>query len=417
MSRSAAFLAVILLGSSARGATQPPDIGEVEETTEETPLPAVLPESYSAAVVGAVNLQRALHGLYSLEYQAGEAEAEAFIKANEDNPYGELFITGMLWWRAATEGLRSIDDPGLASRFDAHSRRAVALSKRLFKADKPRLRAEAYFVAGMSLGLRGQWRLTNRQWLKAYLDGKKAIKYLRKCVEADPNFHDAYLGLGIFDYQSAVLPGVLRFGALLLVRGDRERGLARIRQAMEKGQFARQQATQFLLTIFIAQENNPAEALKLLHDLRRDFPDGIYYAAVEAAMLAASGDRSAALPAWAGVYASLNAAGTLKTKGWGVLCGAYGDACLSPERATSAEAWIEGALNSPLADAPPGWLSALHLVRGLARDSQRDIKLAREDYAAVAADPAAPNDLKRIAEACRVQTCGSERILALRRGR
>ena len=355
-------------------------------------------------------LQRALRGLYALDYPAGEGEAEAFIRADPDNPYGELFITGMLWWRAATEGLSSLDDPALASRFDSHSRRAVSLSKRLFKSGRTRLRAEAYFVAGMSLGLRGQWRLTNRQWLKAYLDGKKAIKYLRKCVEVDPAFHDAYLGLGIFDYQSDVLPGILRFGALLLVRGDRERGLTRIRQAMEKGQFARQQAAQFLLTILMAQENDPAGALKLLQGLRKDFPDSVYYAAVEAAMLAASGSREAAMKAWAGVFASLNASGTLRSKGWGVLCGAYGDACLNPERTAAAEAWIEGALNSPFPDAPPGWASALHLVRGLARDSRRDIKRAREDYAVVASDPAAPAELKRIAEACRVQTCSAEKI-------
>ncbi|MBI3296831.1 MAG: hypothetical protein HYZ75_01610 [Elusimicrobia bacterium] len=408
-------LCLALLSSPVAAAA--PDIGDLEDTAVDAPLPAVLPESYAAAVVGDAALNRALHALYSLNYSTGEAEAESFIAGNPDNPYGELFISGMLWWRASTELLRSVDDPALALSFDRHSRLAVVKSKRLFKAAQPRLRAEAFFVAGMSYGLRGQWRLTNRQWLKAYLDGKKAIKHLRRCVEVDPLFHDAYLGLGIFDYQSAVLPGVLRIGALLLVRGNRERGLARIRQAMEKGQFARQQAAQFLLTILMAQEKDSTGALALLRELRKDFPESVYYAGVEAAMLAASGDRQAAVGAWAAVYAQLAAEDAFDSKGWAVLCGAYADACLVPERATSAEAWIQGALNSPPPSPPPGWESALHLVRGLARDSRRHAAGAREDYNAVAADPAAPPALKRIAEACRVRPCVPERIIALNRSR
>ena len=88
MSRAAVLAGLWLLASAARGAGPAPDIGELEEAGEDTPLPPVLPESYAAAVVDEPRLQRALRGLYALDYPAGEGEAEAFIRADPDNPYG-----------------------------------------------------------------------------------------------------------------------------------------------------------------------------------------------------------------------------------------------------------------------------------------------------------------------------------------
>lgn len=408
---------LLLLAARTAGAAAPaPDLGEVDDS-EDLPPAQVSVESYSASAASDANLETALHSMYALDYSTAEAAAEAFISANPDNPYGELFLTGMLWWRAATELLRASDAPDLARRFDAHSRAAVAKSKRLFKAPKPRVRAEAYFVAGMSLGLRGQWRLTNRQYFKAYLDGKKAIKYLRKSVEIDPNLEDAYLGLGIFDYQAAVLPGVLRLGALLLVRGDREGGLARIRRAMTKGRFSNRQAASFLLTILQTQEKDVQGALAIAKDLHAKFPEGTYYLGVEAALLTASGDRAAAVAAWAAAYEALRKMEAFRTKGWAVLCGAYGDSCLSEDNLTSVEAWINGALNTPPASPPPGWTGALHLVRGLARDSRRDARAAQDDYAAALADPELPSELKDFAQTCRAKGCSADAVLAARHNR
>ena len=413
LSLTAGLLLACALTAGAAGA---PDLGEVDDS-EELPAASVDVESYSAPAASDANLETALHSMYALDYSTAEAAAEAFITQNPENPYGELFLTGMLWWRAATELLRAGDAPDLARRFDAHSRAAVLKSKRLFKTDKPRVRAEAYFVAGMSLGLRGQWHLTNRQYFKAYLDGKKAIKYLRKSVEIDPYLEDAYLGLGIFDYQAAVLPGVLRLGALLLVRGDREWGLARIRRAMAKGQFSNRQAASFLLTILQTQEKDIPGALAIERDLRAKFPDGIYYLGVEGALLTASGDRAAAVAAWAQAYEALRLRGAFRKKGWAVLCGAYGDACLSAENLASVEAWIDGALNTPPAAPPPGWTGALHLVRGLARDARREARGAQEDYAAALSDPELPVELRDFAQTCRAKGCSAEAVLQARRNR
>lgn len=413
MSR-AALLVLALLAALPSAAEM--DLGDADVPAEDAPLPERLADSYAAFAVGDASLTESLRAMYSLEYARAEALSDAFRTRLPDNPYGELFLSGQLWWRSATENLTAEDDQELAKRFDRHSRAAVAKSKRLFKAPKDRVRAEAYFVAGMSLGVRGQWRLTNGQYFKAYLDGKKAIKYLKKCVEIDPEFHDAYLGLGIFDYQAAVLPGVLRLGALLLAKGDRERGLERIQRAIDKGQFANRQAASFLLTIYQTGEKDAAKALALTRRMQKDFPDSVYYFGVEGAMAAANGDMPAALTAWSSAYSALAAdPAALRRKAWGVVCGSWGGDCVSEGRLVAAEAWTTWALTAPNPAAAPGWTSALHLVRGFSRDGRRRIKEAREDYQSVLADASAPAPLKDLASQCLRQSCDPKRLMSLRR--
>ncbi len=407
-------LLVLLLASPALAGA--PELGDADDGPDDAPAAAVDVESYSAPVVADEGLTRSLHGMYALEYSSSDAEAQAFLKEHRDNPYSDLFIAGEIWWRASTEALRAEDDPDLARRFDAHSRAAVKKAKRLFKAAKPRVSAEAFFVAGMSLGLRGQWRLSNRQYFKAYLDGKKAIKYLKRCVEIDPAFHDAYLGLGIFDYQAAVLPGVLRLGALLLARGDRARGLARIREAIDQGQFANRQAASFLMTILQTQEKDYAGALVLARRLKADFPESLYMGGVEATLLAGAGDVPGSAAAWSAVYARLSSdPAVFRRKAWGVFCGGYGEACVSLERLAIVEDWATKALATSVPDVPAGWPSALYLARGLARDARRGIKEAREDYSAALADPNAAPLVRELAGSCIRQTCSSERIFSFRK--
>lgn len=413
MSRAALLLSALLAAAPARAALE---LGDADAAPEDAPLPANLADSYAAFAVGDASLTESLRAMYALEYAEAERLSDAFRTRLPENPYGELFLAGQLWWRSATENLTADDDEELAKRFDRHSRAAVSKAKRLFKAPKERVRAEAYFVAGMSLGVRGQWRLTNGQYFKAYLDGKKAIKYLKKCVEIDPDFHDAYLGLGIFDYQAAVLPGVLRLGALLLAKGDRERGLERIQRAIDKGQFANRQAASFMLTIYQTSERDPAKAVALTRRMRKDFPDAVYYHGVEGAMTASNGDMPASLASWTAAYNALAGdPAALRRKFWGVLCGSWGADCVSEGRLVAAEAWTTWALSAPNPGAAPGWSSMLHLVRGFSRDGRRKIKEAREDYQAVLADPAAPAPLKDLASQCSRQHCDPKRLISLRR--
>ena len=63
------------------------------------------------------------------------------------------------------------------------------------------------------------------RWLKAHWHGRRGKNALLSLVEIDPDYNDAYLGLGIYHYYSAVLPKIVRTLSYVMgIRGDKESG-------------------------------------------------------------------------------------------------------------------------------------------------------------------------------------------------
>ena len=84
----------------------------------------------------------------------------------------------------------------------------------------------ARFFVGGAYGYKARYLALQEKWWPAYRTGRRGVKQLEEVVKRDPDFADAYLGLGIYHYYSDVLPGVLQFlGTFVGVNGDRERGL------------------------------------------------------------------------------------------------------------------------------------------------------------------------------------------------
>jgi len=65
------------------------------------------------------------------------------------------------------------------------------------------------------------------------------------------------------------------------VKGDREKGLKEIHQAMEKGLFSRTAAQLFLIGINNNKEKNYAEAHRLVQAGRKEFPQSSFYHLIE----------------------------------------------------------------------------------------------------------------------------------------
>ncbi|MFH1726289.1 MAG: hypothetical protein ABII00_16895 [Elusimicrobiota bacterium] len=367
---------------------------------------------------GAPLLKRALVSLYDLEYVRTRDLALQFIRENPENPFGHLFVAGSVWWEFTTESLTREGRPDLEDIFDKHVLRTVNTAKRLMQSEDKAQRADGYFAAGMVLGLRGQWKVADRRLISAYRDGKKAIKYLKKCLKHDPGYYDAYLGLGLFDYQVAVLPGVLKFAARLLLRGtgDASRGLRRIRLGIDKGRFASRQAAAFLLSLYLLYERDYASAVTLVRDLRRNFPASPYYRFIEIALLNRTGDgvesRRLALELFTDMGRD---PAVLRRKQLATVCGVYGPDCLEDSHIRGASTWLTDALANPPDQPPAGWTTLLHLYRALAHDILTERARAVADYHRVLELPdfAGAHEWARL---CEESACGREDAFRFLRG-
>jgi predicted Zn-dependent protease len=133
--------------------------------------------------------------------------------------------------------------------------------------------AHALYSLGVSYGLRANYKfLVRKAWLDALRDATQARKAHNRATEIDPNFTDARLVQGVYDYVVGSLPFHWKLlGFLAGYRGDRERGIATLKLVAEKGRVNRADAAVLLCAIY-RRERRAQDAVPLLDNLIQRFP-------------------------------------------------------------------------------------------------------------------------------------------------
>jgi tetratricopeptide (TPR) repeat protein len=226
--------------------------------------------------------KRILDGLdaaYSMDF---ERAASLFAEADRlepEHPAGLFFLASLQWF----EYSQNADVPKTANelepKFNQLIDRALDLSRKMYAKnhDDP----EANFYLGAIYGMKGRWLLIQRKWIRAAHYGYKGYKYFKRTIELNPEYYDAYLGLGMYDYYSDTLPTVLKFAANLIARGDKQRGLRYIETTMEKGHYSVTEAKLFLISVLIDYEGQPEKALGLILGLRQEKPQNLFFILME----------------------------------------------------------------------------------------------------------------------------------------
>jgi tetratricopeptide (TPR) repeat protein len=216
-------------------------------------------------------ITQGLWWLYQPQYDEAREKFEQYNIEHSSDPTGYFFKTAVDWWQLAQQYDEYL--PDIQKRLDQDYQDTVRIAKQLYDSSQdPKVRGRACLYWGGAEGLMGRWLVNERAWISAYFAGRRGNKLLKKALEYDPTLSDAYLGLGIYDYFTDTLPGVVGILADLFIHGDRERGLKELQIAIDKGRHARVEAMFFLIQIDTWEENKPGDALALAKQLRREFP-------------------------------------------------------------------------------------------------------------------------------------------------
>lgn len=220
---------------------------------------------------------RGIAQMYRLEFDKAENEFREIVALDPESPAGYFALAALAWWRYSQnfDNTTQGNFTEVENDFISNSDKAIELSEKLI--DEGRDLDQAYFFMGSAYGLQGRWYAVQRSWWKAYTHGRKGRKYLKKCVEVNPAVYDAYLGLGIFDYYAATLPGTLGLAAKLFVGGDRKRGIEYVRLARDKGRFFKTEARFFLVEIYSMHEKDVKNAYAEAEGLRTVDPSNMLF--------------------------------------------------------------------------------------------------------------------------------------------
>lgn len=226
---------------------------------------------------------------YNLEFPEALAEFRAEVAQHPNSPdaynhvahailYREMFRSGALESELVTGSNPFLRREGLNpskqddQEFQDSINRALALCEARLQTNPNDV--QALYAEGVSYGLRGNYHfLVRKAYADALRDATSARKAHARVTELDPNFNDARLVQGVYDYVLGSLsPAWRMLGFFAGFRGDRERGIETLKQVAKLGHSNRVDA-EILLCAVYRRERRAKEAVPLLSDLIRRFPE------------------------------------------------------------------------------------------------------------------------------------------------
>ena len=225
--------------------------------------------------------------LFNLDYERARKDFREIVRLFPTHPAGPQFLATGLWIETLYEtrrlqaSLYSSDsfyspnddkaDAKVVEQFRAWTREAKKLAEARLK-QNPKDTEARYFLGAIA-GLKASFEeAVERRHFAAMRDGSDAVDHHRDVIKLDPNFHDAEITIGLYDYVLGTLP----LAAKILVgvtgaRGSRKRGLATLERVTKEGKWARDDARTLLIVLY-TRERRFADALAIARELAAKYP-------------------------------------------------------------------------------------------------------------------------------------------------
>jgi hypothetical protein len=215
------------------------------------------------------NIIKGIELLYDCKFDDADNLFREVVAEKPNDPAGYFYLAMVTWSRLAS-GFWS---PEVVKQYGDRIDEAIHIAKRKIEGGKAD--SFTYFYLGGALGFKGRFHLMEHKWLSSFFLALEAIKALETCKDMDPNNKDVLLGLGIFDYYTARLSGVLKFLSYLLIHeGNKKEGLRKLHIAADEAAYSSLEAKSLLLHIYLfLEENYYPKALVLAQELAGRFDE------------------------------------------------------------------------------------------------------------------------------------------------
>jgi len=290
---SSAALVVFLSAVFACGQTPP---AAWLSETEQTKLDSLRSDGFEA--------------LFNLDYERARRDFQEVARLLPNHPAGPQFLAAGLWIETLYETRRlqaslysgdsfyttSEDkvDPKVVDQFRAWTREAKRLAEARLKQNPKDV--EALYYLGATQGLKASFEeAVERRHFMALRDGSDAVDRHRDLLKLDPNYHDAEITIGLYDYVVGSLPLPVRMLAGVTgAHGSKRRGLATIERVTREGRWARDDARTLLIVLY-TREHRYGDVLALARELSAKYPRNYLFRleAADALVAQAASERKA----------------------------------------------------------------------------------------------------------------------------
>ena len=204
----------------------------------------------------------------TLQYEKAIKVFDKLIILEPDNSRGYFLKSATYFWIFSTD----MHNEAVGDTLKEWSLKAVEVAED--QLDENENDIDALFYLGGAYGTLGRYYGATNSYLKAYWYGQKGKNYLEEVIEKDSTYYDAYLGLGIYHYLADVLPRFVKILSFVLgVDGDKDKGIAELNIAAEKGIYTNSEALFFLGAIYTYREKEYDKAVSIFNKLLEKYPD------------------------------------------------------------------------------------------------------------------------------------------------
>jgi tetratricopeptide (TPR) repeat protein len=249
--------------------------------------------------------------LFNLDYETARKAFKEMAEAFPNYPAGSQFLADSLWietlyqTRRLQSSLYGGDDtfystgddkadPQVVDRFRTLTRQARVLTEARLK-QYPKDTEALYFLGAIE-GLKAAFEeAVERRHFAALKDGSDAVDRHREVIKLDPNYHDAEITIGLYDFTVGSLPLPIKLIAGVAgFRGSKKRGLATLERVTKEGRWVRDEARTLLIVLY-TREKRYAEAAAIARELVAKYPRNYLYRleAADALVLQAAQEREA----------------------------------------------------------------------------------------------------------------------------
>lgn len=137
---------------------------------------------------------------------------------------------------------------------------------------------EALYFLGAIEGILGSFYITIDHSLKnAFKHGKQAYEYDSEVIEKDPDFYDAYMTVGMYEYIVGSLPFYIKWIASIIgFHGSKESGFEDLQLAAEHGEFVADDSRVLQMVLFV-REKRYKDALRRAQYLHEKYPKNFLF--------------------------------------------------------------------------------------------------------------------------------------------
>jgi hypothetical protein len=230
--------------------------------------------------------------LYNLDYESARKTFKEMAIAFPNYPAGPQFLADTLLIEALYQTRRlqaslynsdsfyttsdDMPDPKLVDQFRTYTRQARQLVEARLKQNPND--TEALYFFGAVEGLKASFEETvERRHFAALKDGNDAVDKHRDVIKLDPNYRDAEMTIGLYDYTVGALPLPQKIAAGILGhRGSKKRGIATIERVSKEGNWVREDAKTLLILLY-SREKRFADAAAIARELGAKYPRNYLY--------------------------------------------------------------------------------------------------------------------------------------------